>query len=206
MLRLPKKKDNILMRNLFVILRCKEIVALSHLLTIIFLSVCIPLRWLAAKTVDLAEYQWGAVNMGLVLDVWLEHLKTLKTNPSHVLNEKFMMGMFSEFCDQLPPMQEYMTTIFKQYLHKSICRHTGATIVRLIDVRDKPFNPKNNTNKRCDARVIELGAIAWETMYNEMVDPKKATHRYLSMYGLPSLWIGYSWEIKTINVEGGSYQ
>ena len=56
-LRLPKKRDNILMRNLFVVLTSAEMVALSRLLTIIYMSMCLPLRWLAAKTPDLAEYE-----------------------------------------------------------------------------------------------------------------------------------------------------
>jgi len=56
-LRLPKKRHNILMRNLFVVLTSAEKVALSCLLTIINMPICLPLCWLDAKTPHLAEYK-----------------------------------------------------------------------------------------------------------------------------------------------------
>ena len=195
-LRLPKKRDNILMRNLFVVLTSAEMVALSRLLTIIYMSMCLPLRWLAAKTPDLAEYEWGAVNMSLVLDVFKDKLDYLVLNPDKVLCKSFMMNLFKQFLVKLPPMQEYWDLIFKRAQQKIICRHTGAVMVRLADVQDEAFAPKNKTNRRCSPRVIELGTVAFVAMRDDMLDVRKATHRYLSCFGLYRSWKGCPDSIK----------
>jgi len=65
-----------------------------------------------------------------------------------------------------------------------ICRHTGATIVHMVGVKDKAFLPKNHTNRCVTPRVVELGAIAFGTILQDMLNVKKATHRYLSCFGL----------------------
>ena len=70
-----------------------------------------------------------------------------------------------------------------------ICRHTGAMIVHLVGVKDEAFVPKNCTNRRAAPRVIELGAVAFKTILDDMMNVKKATHRYLSCYGLKWSWL-----------------
>jgi len=195
-LRLPKKRDNILMRNLFCVLTSEEMVALSRLLTIVNLSICLPMRWLAAMTPKLAEYQWGAANMGLVLAVFLLNLDKLIDDPDIVLTESFMMSMFSKFLNELPPMKAYWDLIFKRNEVKVICRHTGAIMLRLVEVRDEAFNPTNRTNKRVSPRVITLGYTAFVAIRADMMDVKKATHNYLSCFGLYRSWKGCPDNIK----------
>jgi len=41
---LPKKQDNILSCNLFMMLTSREMIALSRLLSIMYLSICLPMR------------------------------------------------------------------------------------------------------------------------------------------------------------------
>ena len=107
MLRLPNKRDNILMRTLFCVLSCVEILALYWLLTIYYLSICLSLCLLAAKTPELTEYNWGPVSMGLPLDVFKSKLEELIANLKLVLCESLMMKIFSKLLTDLPPMQEY---------------------------------------------------------------------------------------------------
>ena len=106
-IRLPKKNKNILMRNLFVVLSCGEIVALTRLLAIKYLSVCLLLHWLAANTLELAEHNWGPVSMGLALDVFIDKLKEVIANPRLVLQKSFMMNIFAKFLTDLPPVKAY---------------------------------------------------------------------------------------------------
>jgi hypothetical protein len=48
--------DGILMRNLFIILQSVRMIALFCVLSILYIAICIPTRWLAGKTQELAEF------------------------------------------------------------------------------------------------------------------------------------------------------
>ena len=53
-LRIPGKRcDNILMRNLFVLLALPEMAAQSLFLCIVYFAMCIPMRWLSGKSLIL---------------------------------------------------------------------------------------------------------------------------------------------------------
>lgn len=62
------KKTSILQENLFVALTSEEMIALVRLLSILHISVCMPVRWLAGKSHELKEHNWGPMSMGRVLD------------------------------------------------------------------------------------------------------------------------------------------
>ena len=47
-LRIPgKRRDNILMQNIFVLLALPEMAAQYHFICIFYFAICIPMRWLA---------------------------------------------------------------------------------------------------------------------------------------------------------------
>ena len=47
------KEASLLQQNLFVVLKSSEMLALTRLMSIFHLSVCMPFRWLAGKTHEL---------------------------------------------------------------------------------------------------------------------------------------------------------
>ena len=112
-LRLPKKKDNILLRCLFILMTSEEIVALSRLFAILYISFCLPMRWLAVKTPQLADYGWGPVSNGRAIDTFRDKLLEIVAEPRKVLDESFMMGMFQEYTNELPPFKNYLTNLFE---------------------------------------------------------------------------------------------
>ncbi len=61
LLRLSKKQENILLRCLFVLMTSEEIIAQCCLYGIRYISFCLPMRWLAAKTLELGEWGWGPI-------------------------------------------------------------------------------------------------------------------------------------------------
>ena len=67
------EKASLLQQNLFVALTSEEMIALSRLLSILHISVCMPFRWLAGKTHELKAYGldfgWGAMSMSRVIDI-----------------------------------------------------------------------------------------------------------------------------------------
>ena len=98
-----KRRDNILIRNLFVLLAFPEMAAQSRFLCIVYFEICIPMHYLAGKThelkdfpvVDPPEYQWCTRTLGRVLDTLHEKLGEIIAFPSLFLSEKYMMNLFS---------------------------------------------------------------------------------------------------------------
>ena len=100
-------KGNILQENLFVILPSLEMVGLSRLLSILYLCICMPVRWITGKTHTLGKYKWGARSMGRVLDILEQKLTEIKGDSSLILNKDYMMGLFVNLQDELPPFKTF---------------------------------------------------------------------------------------------------
>ena len=73
-----------------------------------------PMCWLAAKTPELAEYNWIPVSNGRALDTLCEKMLEIADDPEKILDETYMMSMFRVFIDELPPMEEYWTRVFEK--------------------------------------------------------------------------------------------
>ena len=58
------KQDHVLQRSLFILLSSVEMAAQARLLAIMYLSIILPLRWLAGNTHKLASFHWGAHRWG----------------------------------------------------------------------------------------------------------------------------------------------
>ena len=110
-----KKRDNILMKNLWCLLSSDEMVAQTRFYGILFFAFCIPLRWLTGKTHELLNYpegvpaveQWCAKSMCKVGDHLLCVIEKLIATPLLFLSQIHMMSLFSRFMDELPPFEEY---------------------------------------------------------------------------------------------------
>ena len=91
--RLRTPGDNILQENLFIILSSCEIVALTRVCSIIHLSICLPIRWLAGNSHKLMEYDWSVRSMGKVIDMLEMILVSIVDNGASIVNEELMMGI-----------------------------------------------------------------------------------------------------------------
>lgn len=122
-LRLPgKKQHNILQRNLFVLLSSDELIAQTRLLSILYISAMLPLRYLAGRTHKLAAYNWGAYSMGRAIDIFRDALLMIVTRTSLIVSEIFMMSIFQELRDELPPFKEYYEFTFQPRPMKVVSR------------------------------------------------------------------------------------
>jgi hypothetical protein len=74
LLHLPKKQENILLMCLFVLMTSEEIIAQSRLYGIFYISFCLPVRWLAAKTPVLGKWGWGPISNGDAIDTLRERM------------------------------------------------------------------------------------------------------------------------------------
>ncbi len=68
-------RDSILMKNLFIILQLVEMIVLFQVLAILHVAICIPTRWLAGKTQELTEFQFGVWDMGRTIDLMEDALE-----------------------------------------------------------------------------------------------------------------------------------
>ncbi len=95
-LQKPKATDkaSILQQNLFVALKTSELVALSQLLSILHVCVCIPCQWLAGKIHELARFNWGPMLMGRMIDTLNDAMGEIHKTPVLILDEKYMMAIF----------------------------------------------------------------------------------------------------------------
>ena len=173
-------KDHVLQRSLFVVLSSVEMAAQARLLAIMYLSIILPLRWLAGNTHKLASFYWGARSMGRALDVLREKVLVIKASPNLILEEYFTMNIFAPFM-YLTPFKEYFEFMFMKRRMSVVARRSGAKVMHMQLACTELFNPTNETNIDTTTRVVELGMVAMVTLLREFHDPKKASHKYFSV-------------------------
>ena len=194
--RTKVESTSILRRNLFVVLTSAEMIALSRLLSIIHLAICMPFRWLAGKTHELRQYNWGPMSMARVLDTLDKAMTEIKADPQKILDEDYMMTLFDEYASELPPFKEYLTLMYEKRSSSVVARKSSAKIVTLKHVRRTLFHPKKKTDRKSSRRVRELAAVAAEAIQTELHDENKATRKYLSGSGSDYSWPNCSEERK----------
>ena len=96
------KKISILEENFFVALTSKEMIVRVRLLSILHISMCVPIHWLAGKTHELEAHSWGPISMVPVLDTLEKKMKQMSNYPHKIVDESFMMCIFTEFANELP--------------------------------------------------------------------------------------------------------
>ena len=77
-----------------MLLTSVEMISLLRVLSILYISVCMPLRWLAGNCGDLGEYGFGVADMATVVDLMDEAFFEMVNNGEKVLDEDFMMDIF----------------------------------------------------------------------------------------------------------------
>jgi hypothetical protein len=175
-------KPSILQQNLFVALTSQEMIALSRLLSIFHISVCMPFRWLAGKTHELGDYKWTPLSMSRVIDTLLEKMSQLQDSPGLIEDDEFMMNIFKEYRDLLPPFKKYWDFMFakKRMSVVARCKNDGSKVVHMERLRKELFSPTSRTNATTKALMHGLAKTAAETVCKEILDPTKATYQYTS--------------------------
>ena len=185
--------DNILRENLWIILTSKEMVAMFRTLSIAHISIRIQVRWSAANTHKLAEYNWSPLSMGRVIDILEDVFEKVINKSESVLDEEFMMGIFQDLRHELPPFDDFLVHKFEKQQTK-VVGDSKATVVPFSLLRSELFSPEQETNQETDDVTKEYGIILMTAMLKELRDPHKVTSNYLSSTGSE-----YAWEHKSPN-------
>ena len=182
------EKASILQLNLFVALTSQEMISLVRLLSIVHLSIVMPMRWLSGKTHELKDHGWGAMSMGRAIDTLENKMEQIVEKPELLLDEAFMMGIFSEYEKELPPFKEYIDQTYKRKQMAVISRKSGTKVVHYARIRKTLFSPTRTTDKQTSSRVKELAKIAADAILCELQDKRKATFKYTSRSGSEYSW------------------
>jgi hypothetical protein len=179
----------------------EEIITQSCLYGILYISFCLPMQWLAAETPELREWGWGPTSSSDAIDTLREKMMDIINDPTKVLDEGFMMNMFSKYIDALPPFQEYWKHSFEKKRIRVIAAESGAMVLQFDDLRKELFHTSHVTNAATDEHLVELAKVAAAGILDELHDEKKATWKYLSVLGSPLSYQGCPADVKE-NLKG----
>ena len=106
--------DGILEKSLYHVLRSIEMVSLLRVLSILHISICIPLRWLAGNCGDLGGYGFGVAEMPKALDLMDVAFAKIAMDGELMMDEDFMMSIFKPLSKDIQPFQSYLDYMFME--------------------------------------------------------------------------------------------
>ena len=197
MMRLKSaEKSNILEENLYLLLTCSEMVASCRVMSIVHISLCIPMRWLAGNSHLMGKYDWNVRSMGRTIDILEEALVKIEEDNELIIQEDYMMNIFKSLMEELPPLEEYINHMFEKKQQKVVSgfNSSGRKLkeIPFSVLRDELFFPKLDTNHNTNNFMEELAKIVAQSILQELRDTKKATHEHLSSVGGR-----FSWEVSS---------
>ena len=87
-------------------------VALLRVLSILHIATCLPTRWLAGNANDLGEDGFSYYDMGSVLDLMEDRFEEI--SGSLMMNDDYMMDMFSSIAINVDPFAKYLEFMFTE--------------------------------------------------------------------------------------------
>ena len=174
--------ENILQKNLFVVLSSLEMIAVSRMFSILNVAVVTPVRWLCGKTHELAERNWGARSMGRVVDILHDACTHLLEDIKLFHDESYMMHIFDEIADELPEFRAFLKYEFEDKKTEYIKKSNSKSVPYKMLLKEL-FHPSDQDNKDCTSTLEEVAHIAIEAIRKELEDENKATYKYLSISG-----------------------
>ncbi len=143
---------------------------------------CLPTRWLAGNAKDLGQYGFSYYHMGSVLDLMEDRFEEISCDGSLMMNENYMMDIFSLIAINVDPFAEYLEFMFTEKQSKPVtgCKSNDEKILPYDELRAELFYPSRIDIWQTDGLVSHLGEEAATTFLIEFRNISKATLAYLS--------------------------
>lgn len=142
------EEPSLLQRALWILLTSKQMMAQCCLLSIHYMAIILPWRWLCGKTHTLGkDYEWGAVSIGRVLDLVRTAMLHLKEHPRLILSEVYMMNILGPLMQELPPLLEYHEHLYKGKTTRLVNKASGTKVMQMCRLREEVFHPRIKTNQ-----------------------------------------------------------
>ena len=173
--------EGILEKNLYTELRSVEMVSLLRVLSILHVAIVLPMRWLAGRCCDLAEYGFGVADMGEVIDLMDGVFAEVVEDGSMLLDDGYAMSIFQPLLDKLPPFKAYMDYMFEEKQSRAIGTREDDHKILLFDVwRAELFFPTRGDMRETNLLSAQIASEAASIFQAEFRDTSKATSAYLS--------------------------
>ena len=105
-------KENMVEENLFICFSSLPMVAIYRLMSVFYLTFCIPLMLIRGNSHGLSDHGWLVHSNGYVIDILEQKMIVLEDNSKKIIEEYFMMNLCDTFMQELPPLKECL-----DYLH-----------------------------------------------------------------------------------------
>ena len=89
-------------------------IAQLRVCSIFFLTIIVPMHWLASNTFKLSHRQWGEKSLGRVIDLVYDAFVAIQADGTLTLNYDFMMCILGDLQTELPEFTTYMTWYFEE--------------------------------------------------------------------------------------------
>ncbi len=111
-------------------------------------------------------------------DILHEKLSIIKTDRSKLLNEDFVMNIFDNLAQELPPFADHLEYIFEMKENTTIDDKIKVLPAGLIQCElFYPIHVENQESTKLVKKLADDVSLVW---INELEDPKKATSYHLS--------------------------
>jgi hypothetical protein len=144
------------------------------------LAMVLPMRWLASNTHELSKYIWGERYMGRAITLLHDAFVEVQRDGSLMLDEGFIMNIFSSLYDELPPLKQYLDYHLEEKEGNVIgSRKEDDHVLAIDEAMAELFWPQRMENCQTTEFCWELSVGVATTLLTELTDPKKATHNYI---------------------------
>ncbi len=103
----------------------------------------LPMRCLAGNVQDLAEHDFSYYDLGKVLDLMEDRFEEISKDGTLLLNEDYMMDMFSDFADKVDSFADCLQFMFTEKLNKAVggCVSNDDKVLPYDELRAELFYP-----------------------------------------------------------------
>jgi hypothetical protein len=193
--------DNLLQTSLYITLRSVEMVALLRVLSILYIAVCMPVRWLAGNTKHLAQYNFGAVSMGRTLDILEDAFIKISSDGALLMDKDFVMNIFSDIVEEVELFDKYLNFMFNKKSSNPVgTRNRDHNVQPYQLLREELFYPTRKDIQQTYDLTCQLACEAASIFLMEFRDPTKATSEYLSSISGPKSWCNTFDETKSLTL------
>lgn len=104
--QLSISNDNLLQMTFFMTLQSIEFIVLLHVLSILHISVCLQTHWLCGNVDGLSKFDFGPLDIGLVVDLLEDVMDKIADNGDLIMQEDFMINIFCPLQDKIESFDE----------------------------------------------------------------------------------------------------
>ena len=96
------------------------------------------------------------MSMGRVIDTLNDAMGEVYKTPSLILDENYMMAIFEEYLQEIPPFKKYWDELLSKRQMSVIARKSGTKVVHYARLLTQLFSPTRLADMKTGPRVIDL--------------------------------------------------